>query len=77
MDAQVARREAAKPWILGATILASSEAFIGGTVINVALPALRASFHATVVDAQWVIESCGLSLGALILVGGSRADLFR
>lgn len=46
-------------------------------MINVALPALRASFHATVVDAQWVIESCGLSLGALILVGGSRADLFR
>jgi len=75
-DAQVACKEAAKPWILVATILASSMAFINSTVINVALPALQASFHATVVDVQWVIESYGLFLGALIMVGGSLADLF-
>jgi len=75
-DAQVACKEAAKPWILVATILASSMAFIDSTVINVALPALQASFHATVVDVQWVIESYGLFLGALIMVGGSLADLF-
>ena len=51
-------------------------AFIDSTVVNVALPALQASFHATVVDVQWVVESYGLFLAALILVGGSLGDLF-
>jgi EmrB/QacA subfamily drug resistance transporter len=51
-------------------------AFIDSTVVNVALPALQASLHATVVGVQWVVESYGLFLGALILVGGSLADLF-
>src|SRR5271155_1928107 len=65
----------ARPWILAATILGSSMAFIDSTVVNVALPALQASFHATVVDVQWVVESYGLFLAALILVGGSLGDL--
>jgi EmrB/QacA subfamily drug resistance transporter len=69
-------REAAKPWILAATILASSMAFIDSTAINIALPSLQASFNATLVDVQWVVESYGLFLGALILVGGSLGDLF-
>jgi len=51
-------------------------AFIDSTVVNVALPAIQSSFHATVVDVQWVVESYGLLLGALILVGGSLGDLF-
>src|ERR1700722_10948311 len=62
-------------WILAGTILGSSLAFIDSTVVNVALPALQASFHATVVDVQWVVESYGLFLAALILVGGSLGDL--
>src|SRR5258708_9195294 len=66
---------AARPWILAATILGSSMAFIDSTVVNVVLPALQTSFHATVVDVQWVVESYGLFLGALILVGGSLSDL--
>jgi EmrB/QacA subfamily drug resistance transporter len=66
----------ARIWILVATILGSSIAFIDGTVVNVALPAIQASFHANVVDMQWVVESYGLFLGALILVGGSLGDLF-
>ena len=68
--------ESAKSWILTATILGSSMAFIDSTVVNVALPAMQASFKATVVDVQWVVESYGLFLGALILVGGSLGDLF-
>src|SRR6266852_9696490 len=64
-----------RTWILAATILGSSMAFIDGTVVNVALPALQASFHATVVDVQWVVESYGLFLSALILLGGSLGDL--
>ncbi|HEV2400162.1 MAG TPA: MFS transporter [Candidatus Sulfotelmatobacter sp.] len=63
-------------WILAATILGSSMAFIDSTVVNVALPALQANLHATVVGVQWVVESYGLFLGALILVGGSLGDLF-
>ncbi len=51
-------------------------AFIDSTVVNVALPAVQANFRATVVDVQWVVESYGLFLGALILVGGSLGDLF-
>ena len=51
-------------------------AFIDSTVVNVALPAIQSGFHATVVDVQWVVESYGLFLGALILVGGALGDLF-
>lgn len=74
--AGVSCRAEARIWILVATILGSSMAFIDGTVVNVALPAVQANFHATVVDVQWVVESYGLLLGALILVGGSLGDLF-
>ena len=63
-------------WILAATILGSSMAFIDSTAVNVALPSLQASLHATIVDVQWVVESYGLFLSALILVGGSLGDLF-
>ncbi|HYL12164.1 MAG TPA: MFS transporter [Terriglobales bacterium] len=66
----------AGPWVLAAAILGSSLAFIDSTVVNVALPALQASLHATIVGVQWVVESYGLFLGALILVGGSFGDLF-
>jgi EmrB/QacA subfamily drug resistance transporter len=51
-------------------------AFIDSTVVNVALPALQTNLHTTVVGVQWVVESYGLFLGALILVGGSLGDLF-
>src|SRR5262249_41201941 len=61
-------------WILAATILASSMAFIDGTVVNVALPALQTNLNATAADVQWVIESYALLLSALLLVGGSLGD---
>ena len=61
-------------WVLVATILASSMAFIDGTVVNVALPALQANMNATIVDVQWVIEAYSLLLAALLLVGGSLGD---
>ncbi len=63
-------------WVLVATILGSSMAFIDSTVVNVALPSLQSSLGATVVGVQWVVESYGLFLGALILAGGSLGDLF-
>ncbi len=61
-------------WVLTATILASSMAFIDGTVVNVALPALQTNLNATAIDVQWVIEAYSLFLSALLLVGGSLGD---
>src|SRR5437870_5122825 len=61
-------------WVLAATTVASSMAFIDGTVVNVALPALQANLNATIVDVQWVIEAYSLLLAALLLVGGSLGD---
>jgi EmrB/QacA subfamily drug resistance transporter len=69
-------RSARSRWTLAATILASSMAFIDGTVVNVALPALQTDLHATMTDVQWVIEAYALCLGGLILVGGSFGDQF-
>src|SRR5580658_7872350 len=62
--------------VLAVTILGSSMAFIDGTVVNVALPALQNAFHASIVDVQWVVESYALMLAALLLVGGSLGDIF-
>jgi EmrB/QacA subfamily drug resistance transporter len=67
---------ASEPWILAATILGSSMAFIDGTVVNVALPALQKNLNATVLDVQWVVESYALFLAALLLAGGSMGDRF-
>ena len=61
-------------WIIATAILGSSMAFIDGTVVNVALPVLQSSLHVTIVDLQWVVESYGLLLSALILVGGALGD---
>lgn len=61
-------------WVLAATILASSMAFIDSTVVNVALPALQSNLGATAVDVQWVVEAYSLLLSAFLLVGGSLGD---
>lgn len=71
-----AARERSGPWVLAATILGSSMAFIDGTVVNVALPALQSALHATVSDVQWVVESYALLLSSLLLLGGALGDLY-
>ncbi len=63
-------------WVLAATILASSMAFIDGTVVNVALPFLQTDLNATAIGIQWVVEAYSLFLAALLLVGGSLGDLY-
>ena len=63
-------------WVLAATILGSSMAFIDGTVVNVALPALQAGLNATLSNVQWVVEGYALFLAALLLTGGSLGDLY-
>jgi EmrB/QacA subfamily drug resistance transporter len=51
-------------------------AFIDGTVVNVALPALQRELGASLVDVQWVVEAYALFLSALLLVGGAAGDRF-
>src|SRR5437879_1987860 len=65
-----------RSWILAATIVGSSMAFIDGTVVNVALPALQSSLHATVVGGQCVVGFYGLFLASLGLVGGGVSGSF-
>ena len=64
----------AAPWILAATILGSSLAFIDETALPVALPAIQSSLGASAVDAQWVVAAYTLFLASLVLVGGSLGD---
>src|SRR5947207_1881534 len=66
----------AQSWVLAATILGSSLAFIDSTVVNVALPALQTNLNTTVIDVQWVVEAYALFLAALLLVGGSLGDIY-
>lgn len=63
-------------WILAATILGSSMAFIDSTVVNIALPALQSQMGATLTDVQWVVEAYTLFLAALMLTGGALGDHF-
>ncbi len=59
-----------------ACILGSSAAFLDGTIVNVALPAIRASLHGGLGMQEWVVDGYLLMLGSLLLVGGSLGDLF-
>ena len=62
--------------ILTACILASSMAFIDGSALTVALPALRADFDASLSTVQWVLNGYVLALAALTMAGGALADAF-
>jgi EmrB/QacA subfamily drug resistance transporter len=59
-----------------ACITGSAIVFIDGTVVNVALPAIREDLDAGLAAQQWVIEGYLLTLASLILIGGSLSDLF-
>src|SRR5260221_210965 len=66
----------ARRWVLAATIVGSSMAFIDGTIVNVALPSIQNDLQATASEMQWVVESYALFLASLLLVGGSLGDHF-
>jgi MFS family permease len=61
---------------LVATILGASMVFIDGTVVNVALPAIQNDLGGGLAAQQWVVDAYLLTLGSLILVGGSLGDIF-
>src|SRR4029077_11601633 len=66
----------AKPWVLLATILASSIAYLDESIVNVALPAIETDLAASVSVIQWLINAYTLTLSSLLLVGGAAGDRF-
>lgn len=63
-------------WTLVTCVLASSLSFVEGSVLSVALPAIRSSYGAGAADVQWVVNSYLLPLSALLLLGGALGDHF-
>jgi EmrB/QacA subfamily drug resistance transporter len=62
--------------VLAATVLGSSMAFIDGSVVNVALPALQRDLNAGAGAVQWVVNAYMLLLGACVLIGGAAGDRY-
>ncbi|MGH2699567.1 MAG: MFS transporter [Actinomycetota bacterium] len=63
-------------WVILTTVLGSGIAFLDSTVVNVALVAISEEFDASIGDLQWTVEAYLLTLGSLILLGGSLGDLY-
>ena len=62
--------------MLVACILGSIIVFLDSTVVNVALPAIQRDLGGGLALQQWVVDAYLLTLGSLLLVGGSLGDLF-
>jgi EmrB/QacA subfamily drug resistance transporter len=67
---------AAGRWVLLATVLGSSLAFIDSTVVNIALPAIGRDLHTGAAGLQWTVNGYSLSLASLVLLGGSLGDRY-
>src|SRR5215831_13927126 len=66
-----------RKWLtLVATVVGSSMALLDGSVVNIALPAIQRALHADAAATQWIVNAYLLLLGALVLIGGSAADLY-
>jgi len=63
-------------WVLTAAVLGSGVAFLDGTVVNAALPAIAEDLDADLAGLQWVLTGYLLTLGSLLVIGGSLGDLF-
>src|SRR5690349_4169490 len=61
---------------LVASILGSGMAYLDGTAVNVALPAIDADLHAGFAGLQWVLNGYLLALAAMVLPGGALGDRF-
>ena len=63
-------------WTLVACVLASSLSFVEGSVLSVALPAIRETYGAGAQQVQWVVNAYLLPLSALLLLGGALGDRY-
>src|SRR3954453_6048917 len=67
---------ARKWWTLIAVCTATFMLLLDITIVNVALPAIQRSLHASFSDLQWVVDAYALALATCVLTAGSIADLF-
>ncbi|HZQ39782.1 MAG TPA: MFS transporter [Rhizomicrobium sp.] len=72
----MAQKSSHPDWVLATCILASSLAFVDGSVTNVALPAIGKALGGGAADLQWVINAYLLPLSALLLLGGAAGDRY-
>lgn len=63
-------------WVLVATILASSIEFIDGTVVNLALPSIQGTYHATAAQTEWVVAGYALFLSAVLPLAGALGNRY-
>jgi EmrB/QacA subfamily drug resistance transporter len=75
-DGLLRYRSPAGRWVVFATVLGSSLAFIDATVVNIALPAIGRDLESDAAGLQWTINGYALSLAALVLLGGSLGDRY-
>jgi EmrB/QacA subfamily drug resistance transporter len=61
-------------WVIAATVLGSSMAFLDATVVNVALPTIGRDLHASLAGLQWTVTAYTLTLAGFILLGGALGD---
>src|SRR5213079_3507727 len=76
MSVGVTFKSAAGRWILAVAVLGSGMAFLDGTVVNVALPAIGRDLDASTSALQWILNGYLLTLASLILLGGSLGDRY-
>ena len=72
-----AARDTRNQLVLVACILGSVVVFVDSTVVNVALPAIQDDLGGGLALQQWLVDAYLLTLGSLILVGGSLGDIFE
>ena len=63
-------------WILAATVLGTSVAWLDATIVSIALPTIGRELGASIAGLQWIITGYTLTLAALILLGGSLGDRY-
>ena len=63
-------------WVIATAVLGSGIAFLDGSIVNTALPKIQQTFDASLAGQQWVVTGYLLTLGSLLVVGGSLGDLF-
>jgi len=63
-------------WVIAAAVLGSGVAFLDGTVVNAALPAIGRDLHTDLAGLQWVLNGYMLTLGSFMIVGGALGDRF-
>ena len=68
--------QSSRRFVLIAAILASALGFIDGSMLAIAMPAIRVDLGASLAEAQWISNAYALTLSALILAGGAAGDRF-